>query len=77
MNPRPPDAAPRPDWNRQIPALTGRRLLVIGDVVLDEYISGDARRVCPEAPVPVVETAERWAVPPDVIRGVDTPATRW
>ena len=39
------------------------RVLVVGDVMLDEYISGDARRVCPEAPVPVVETAERWSVP--------------
>jgi D-beta-D-heptose 7-phosphate kinase/D-beta-D-heptose 1-phosphate adenosyltransferase len=38
-------------------------LLVIGDVMLDEYLAGDARRVCPEAPVPVVETTDRWSVP--------------
>jgi D-beta-D-heptose 7-phosphate kinase/D-beta-D-heptose 1-phosphate adenosyltransferase len=37
--------------------------LVLGDVMLDEYIAGDARRVCPEAPVPVVEVATRWCVP--------------
>jgi D-beta-D-heptose 7-phosphate kinase/D-beta-D-heptose 1-phosphate adenosyltransferase len=30
------------------------RLLVIGDVVLDEYLWGDVDRVSPEAPVPVV-----------------------
>jgi rfaE bifunctional protein kinase chain/domain len=30
------------------------RLLVVGDVVLDEYLWGDAFRVSPEAPVPVV-----------------------
>ena len=30
------------------------RLLVIGDVVLDEYVWGDVDRVSPEAPVPVV-----------------------
>jgi rfaE bifunctional protein kinase chain/domain len=30
------------------------RLLVVGDLVLDEYLWGDARRVSPEAPVPVV-----------------------
>ncbi|MDP6981165.1 MAG: PfkB family carbohydrate kinase [Myxococcota bacterium] len=30
------------------------RLLVVGDVVLDEYLRGDAERVSPEAPVPVV-----------------------
>lgn len=30
------------------------RLVVVGDVVLDEYLRGDAQRVSPEAPVPVV-----------------------
>ncbi len=30
------------------------RLAVVGDVVLDEYLFGDAERVSPEAPVPVV-----------------------
>jgi D-beta-D-heptose 7-phosphate kinase/D-beta-D-heptose 1-phosphate adenosyltransferase len=30
------------------------RLLVVGDVVLDEYLWGDVERVSPEAPVPVV-----------------------
>ena len=30
------------------------RLLVLGDVVLDEYLWGDVARVSPEAPVPVV-----------------------
>lgn len=30
------------------------RLLVIGDVVLDEYLWGEVERVSPEAPVPVV-----------------------
>jgi len=31
-----------------------RRLLVIGDVMLDHYFWGDATRISPEAPVPVV-----------------------
>lgn len=31
-----------------------RRVLVIGDVILDEYVSGDCSRLSPEAPVPVV-----------------------
>jgi len=34
------------------------RLLVFGDVVLDEYIWGDVERVSPEAPVPVVRVRE-------------------
>jgi D-beta-D-heptose 7-phosphate kinase / D-beta-D-heptose 1-phosphate adenosyltransferase len=31
-----------------------RRLLVIGDLILDRYIWGEVRRISPEAPVPVV-----------------------
>jgi D-glycero-beta-D-manno-heptose-7-phosphate kinase len=33
------------------------RVLIIGDVMLDHYIWGDATRISPEAPVPVVEIA--------------------
>ncbi|MCG8589324.1 MAG: bifunctional ADP-heptose synthase [Proteobacteria bacterium] len=32
----------------------GLRLLVVGDVVLDEYLWGEVDRISPEAPVPVV-----------------------
>lgn len=35
-------------------ALPGRRVLIVGDLMLDEYIWGDVRRISPEAPVPVV-----------------------
>ena len=35
-----------------------RRFLVIGDLMLDHYLWGDATRISPEAPVPVVK-AER------------------
>jgi D-beta-D-heptose 7-phosphate kinase/D-beta-D-heptose 1-phosphate adenosyltransferase len=31
------------------------RVLVIGDIILDEYIWGDVSRISPEAPVPIVE----------------------
>ncbi len=34
--------------------IQGLRVLVIGDVMLDHYIWGDAHRISPEAPVPVV-----------------------
>lgn len=34
-------------------------LLVIGDVMLDEYVWGQATRISPEAPVPVVEVQSR------------------
>jgi D-beta-D-heptose 7-phosphate kinase/D-beta-D-heptose 1-phosphate adenosyltransferase len=37
--------------------IAGLRVLVIGDVMLDHYLWGDATRISPEAPVPVVEVA--------------------
>jgi D-beta-D-heptose 7-phosphate kinase/D-beta-D-heptose 1-phosphate adenosyltransferase len=35
--------------------LRGCRVLVVGDVMLDEYLRGDVSRISPEAPVPVLE----------------------
>jgi D-beta-D-heptose 7-phosphate kinase/D-beta-D-heptose 1-phosphate adenosyltransferase len=35
-------------------AWSGKRLLVVGDVMLDKYIWGEVGRISPEAPVPVV-----------------------
>ena len=37
--------------------ISGLRILVIGDVMLDHYVWGDATRISPEAPVPVVDIA--------------------
>ncbi len=37
----------------------GRRLVVVGDVMLDEHIQGQVRRLSPEAPVPIVEIQSR------------------
>ncbi len=38
-----------------------RRVLVIGDLMLDRYIWGDATRISPEAPVPVIDVSrESW-----------------
>ena len=45
----------------------GKRILVIGDLMLDEFVWGKVGRISPEAPVPVVEvTGESFfpAVPP-------------
>jgi len=39
------------------------RILVIGDLILDEYIRGDVGRISPEAPVPVVWANKRSFVP--------------
>ena len=35
----------------------GHRLVVIGDVLLDRYVSGRVERISPEAPVPIVRLA--------------------
>ena len=38
-------------------------ILVVGDLILDEYIWGDVERISPEAPVPVVWANKRTYVP--------------
>jgi D-beta-D-heptose 7-phosphate kinase/D-beta-D-heptose 1-phosphate adenosyltransferase len=38
-----------------------KRILVIGDVILDRFIWGSVKRISPEAPVPVVEIREETA----------------
>jgi len=35
--------------------LRGHRVLVIGDLMIDEYLRGDVHRISPEAPVPVLD----------------------
>lgn len=35
-----------------------RRILILGDIMVDEYISGTVTRISPEAPVPVLEVEE-------------------
>jgi D-beta-D-heptose 7-phosphate kinase/D-beta-D-heptose 1-phosphate adenosyltransferase len=47
-----------PESDRLAPVIAGftqRRVLVLGDAILDEYLSGDCSRISPEAPVPVVK----------------------
>jgi rfaE bifunctional protein kinase chain/domain len=44
-------------------AFSGKRILIVGDVMLDEYVWGEARRISPEAPVPVVEIHTRTVMP--------------
>jgi rfaE bifunctional protein kinase chain/domain len=43
-------------------AFPAARLLVVGDAFLDEYLYGDALRVSPEAPVPVVHVQDETTV---------------
>ncbi len=45
---------PRGVTPRPVPDTSKARVLIVGDVMLDRYWFGDASRVSPEAPVPVV-----------------------
>ena len=46
-----------------VTAFAGKRVLIAGDVMLDEYIWGAVKRISPEAPVPVVEFERRTCQP--------------
>ncbi len=52
----------RPDQiAQQIAQLSAGRVLVVGDVMVDHYVSGSVSRVSDEAPVPIIRVdAERW-----------------
>ena len=51
------DAVPR--LRRLIPRLRGKRIGVLGDLMLDRYLWGTASRLSPEAAVPVVDFVEQ------------------
>ena len=35
------------------------QILIIGDIILDEYWFGDSNRISPEAPIPVVDVNKK------------------
>ncbi|HEV8368117.1 MAG TPA: D-glycero-beta-D-manno-heptose-7-phosphate kinase [Pyrinomonadaceae bacterium] len=41
--------------NEILDAIRDRRIVVLGDLMLDEFVWGDVTRISPEAPVPVVD----------------------
>ena len=43
--------------------LPHQSILIVGDLMLDEYLDGDSSRVSPEAPVPIVRFSGRRSVP--------------
>ena len=52
-----------PTLEATIARFAGRRILVLGDLMLDRYLWGRVDRISPEAPVPVVEIErESWAL---------------
>jgi bifunctional ADP-heptose synthase (sugar kinase/adenylyltransferase) len=47
------------DLIRRVQSLGRPRLLVVGDLILDRYIWGDAERISQEAPVPLLRADHR------------------
>ena len=43
------------DLAGKLDALRGARVLVVGDLMLDRYVSGTVERISPEAPIPVLK----------------------
>ncbi|MBI5507691.1 MAG: D-glycero-beta-D-manno-heptose-7-phosphate kinase [Deltaproteobacteria bacterium] len=52
-----------PSLGRILPLEQRQRVLVVGDLILDEYLRGTVQRISPEAPVPVLEAAETHCAP--------------
>src|SRR4051812_2470860 len=48
-----------PTLSRIIDRFASKRILVLGDAMLDSYVVGTSTRLCQEAPVPVVAVRER------------------
>ena len=51
------------DPQRLINDFSNARIVVIGDVMVDEYLWGKADRISPEAPVPVVRFRDKTSIP--------------
>ena len=51
-------ATPILDFDALAQAISGRTVLCIGDIMLDEFVYGEVSRISPEAPTPVI-TAQR------------------
>src|SRR5688572_22165801 len=57
--PRMPNHLSRERLVELLEAARGKRVVIVGDAMLDVYLQGDVDRISPEAPVPVVRVRER------------------
>ncbi|MDR1665806.1 MAG: PfkB family carbohydrate kinase, partial [Puniceicoccales bacterium] len=46
------------EWRKFLQEIGSAKILVVGDVMLDHYLWGEAHRLSPEAPVPVLRVTE-------------------
>ncbi len=59
----PLDSMDRATLTHIITRFAGKKVLVVGDMVLDEYIIGTPTRISREAPVLILEQRERFSIP--------------
>jgi hypothetical protein len=45
-----------------LPKFKNKKILVIGDLGVDEYVDGLVHRISPEAPVPVIDVQKTWTL---------------
>lgn len=50
-------------WDALLGRFPRARILVVGDLILDQYIWGEVNRISPEAPIPVVEVIRETYTP--------------
>ncbi|MBU0630937.1 MAG: D-glycero-beta-D-manno-heptose-7-phosphate kinase [Candidatus Margulisbacteria bacterium] len=48
---------------KYIPGFTGKKILIVGDLMLDEHIWSSVSRISPEAPVPIADVKKTTHVP--------------
>ena len=53
-----------------------QRVLVVGDLILDEYVTGDCSRISPEAPVPILKFGSFRSVPGGAANTAANPAAK-
>ncbi|MFC1888068.1 bifunctional heptose 7-phosphate kinase/heptose 1-phosphate adenyltransferase [Candidatus Cloacimonadota bacterium] len=51
------------DLKKIVNNFKGKKIAVVGDIILDKYIFGEVERISPEAPVPVVQVTDEKYVP--------------
>ena len=47
------------EYKKVVKAFSGKRIMIIGDAMLDAYLTGKVNRISPEAPVPVLEVKQK------------------
>ncbi|MCI0469858.1 MAG: D-glycero-beta-D-manno-heptose-7-phosphate kinase [Nitrospirae bacterium] len=46
------------EYKKAIASFKSKKILIIGDIILDRYIYGKVNKISPEAPVPIVEVSD-------------------